>query len=77
VSSIDAISSSASTDREFIRKSLSILLLLMEVLYQYIKNEINTPSKLIFQIKSKITNGIKIVPSFDVSISIKNRIFEM
>jgi hypothetical protein len=76
VSSMEAISSSDSIVNELTRKSLSTLLLLTDVLYQYIKNETNTPKSAIFQIKSNTTNGIKITPSFDVSNSTKNRIFD-
>ena len=59
VSSIDAISSSDSIVNELTRKSVSTLLLFTETLYQFIKNDTNNPNKPIFQIKSKITNGIK------------------
>jgi len=77
VSSIDAISSSDSIVKELTKKSLSILLLFTETLYQYIKNETKIPNNVIFQIISKITNGIKITFSFDVSNSIKKRTFDI
>jgi predicted component of viral defense system (DUF524 family) len=77
VSSIDAISSSASIVKELTKKSLSILLLLTETLYQYIKNETKIPNNAIFQNKSKTTKGIKIIFSLLVSISTKKRIFDI
>jgi len=73
VSSIDAISSSDSIVNELTKKSLSTLLLLTDTLYQCIKKDIKIPNNANFQIKSKITNGIKIIFSLDVSISIKKR----
>ena len=77
VSSIEAISSSDSIVKELTKKSLSTLLLLTETLYQCIKNDTNKPNNAIFQIKSKITNGIKITFSFDVSNSTKNLILDI
>jgi len=64
VSSIEEISSSDSIDKELTRKSLSMLLLFGEAVYQFRKNEIKIPNAATFQITSNIINGIKIIPSF-------------
>jgi hypothetical protein len=77
VSSVDAISSSDSIDNELTRKSLSMLLLFGETLYQFNRNETKIPSKATFHVRSNNTKGIKIIPSACVSNSIKNRIFEI
>jgi hypothetical protein len=74
---MDAISSSDSIDKELFKKSVSILLLVTDILYQLNKKEIKIPTKKIFHIKSNTTNGIKIIPSFEVSSSIKNLILEI
>jgi hypothetical protein len=77
VSSIEAISSSDSIVNELTKKSLSTLLEFTETLYQCIKNDTKIPNNAIFQIKSKITNGIKTTLSFEVSISTKKRTFDI
>jgi hypothetical protein len=57
---MEAISSSDSMDNELTKKSLSTLLLFIDIEYQCNKNDTIIPKNPIFQSKSSITNGIKI-----------------